>query len=141
MDDATAMVSKSLQPKDPHIPARVLPQQLGVPPPIIKPQAQRTRGDEEQQCGVGEVPGRVAQLGLVGLVDPDAGDLAQAAADADVDGDCQADGSRAEDVGRQPAQQGRDAAECARGGEDQAAVTRGKRGWREDARDEEADAA
>lgn len=132
---------RKLQPKDSHIPTRILPQQLGVLPSVKEPQAQRTGSDKEQQRGVGEMPRGVAQLGLLGLVDPDAGDLAQAAAYADVDGDGQADGSRAEDVGRQPAEQGRDAAEGARGAEDQAAVARGKGGWREDARDEEADAA
>lgn len=82
---------------------------------------------------------RVALLLLVGLVDPDARDLADAAADAHVDGDGEARRGRGEDVGRQPADHGRDAGEGAGRGHDEAAVAGfvgvgGERG-----RDDEAD--
>lgn len=84
---------------------------------------------------------RVSLFLLVGLVDPYAGNLAQPAADADVDGNCQARRRRAEHVGRQPAQQRRDARKRAGHGNDEAGVAGVVGRWRHRGGDDEADGA
>lgn len=109
--------------------------------PIKHPQPQANSHDKEQEARIRPVARGIPPLGLVRLVDPHAGDLPQASADAHVDGDGEARGRGADDVGRQPAQHRRDAGKGARGGEDEASVASLVGRCRESGRGDEADGA
>nr|AIP87496.1 hypothetical protein gNR591 [fungal sp. NRRL 50135] len=80
------------------------------------------RAAAEQQAGIDPVTRGVPLLCLVGLVDPHPGDLTRRTAQADVERNSKPHGRSAEDIGREPAKQRRDASESSRGGHNEAAV-------------------
>lgn len=99
-----------------------------VPPDVVGAQQHAAGAHEQQEAGVDPVPRGESRPRLVRPVDPDADDLA-GGAHRDVQRNGQARGRRAPQVGRQPAEEGRDARKRARGRHNQTAVAllRGKK--------------
>lgn len=99
-------------------------QKLAIPPAIVEPKHDAPNSDHEQEDSIDPMARGVPRLGLLGLVNEHADDLARGAPQANVEGDGEAHGGGGEDVGAQPAQERRDTGEGARGRHDQAAVAR-----------------
>lgn len=73
-----------------------------VPPGIVPPQSQASRGDHDEEASIDPVTRRVALDRLVCRVDPHANDLARGS-HGDVEGNGQTNGGRRLQVGGEPA--------------------------------------
>lgn len=84
------------------------PRRRPVPPSIVHMHEDTGQTDKQQEARIDPVTRGIPLLRLLGLVDPDADDLARRA-HGDVDRNGEANGCGGVQVGRQPAEQGRDA--------------------------------